>query len=285
MINILILTYNRTDAVQASLLALHRSIIFAKKKYHIHIFDDGSDEVSYNLIISYALTIFQKKSVSFHRNELNTGYNKNFKKVVEFLEHLDTVSNSITYIHESDMIVSPLWIKYMSKILQEMPSIVLTPLHLTDHLMPKLQRKKVNNTLKNNNLWLPRKKCDLVLKIDKLNVFKCYGTIGTFAFGSSFNKKLIENSDRITNFEGAEDAFVSFLANENLAYIVPGQSRIHHSVGLHGDMSSSIASFENLLIHQLIIKTLLRTLKIHLRQIQKPVEVFLKMALIKIKKL
>ena len=39
---------------------------------------------------------------------------ENFKKVLEFLEHLETVSNSITYIHESDMIVSPLWIKHMS---------------------------------------------------------------------------------------------------------------------------------------------------------------------------
>jgi len=285
MINVLVLTYNRTDAVQASLLALHRSIIFAKKKYHIHIFDDGSDDVSYNLIISYALTIFQKNSVSFHRNISNIGYNKNFKKVLEFLEHLETVSNSITYIHESDMIVSPLWIKHMSKILEEMPSLVLTPLHHTDHLTPKLQRKKVNNALKNNNLWLPHKKCGLILKINKINVFKCYGTIGTLAFSSTFNKKLIENSGQITNFEGAEDAFVSFLANENLAYIVPGQSQIHPSEGLHGDMTSSVASFENLFISQLIIKTFLRTLKIHLRQIEKPIEVILKMVLIKIKRL
>ena len=105
------------------------------------------------------------------------------------------------------------------------------------------------------------------------------------AFSSTFNKKLIENSGQITIFEGAEDAFVSFLENENLAYIVPGQSQIHHSEGLHGDMTSSVASFENLFISQLIIKTLLRTLKIHLRQIEKPIEVILKMVLIKIKRL
>jgi hypothetical protein len=57
----------------------------------------------------------------------------------------------------------------------------------------------------------------------------------------------------LSELKGGEDALISYLANENLVCTFPGQSRIHPSLGLHGDMSSNVASFEKFMFFNLLV--------------------------------
>lgn len=251
MITVLLLSFNRPAAVKSSIEALSVSLKKSKQAYTIHLFDDGSKIENYEKIKKTCVDLFDGGCVTFHRTLENFGYNANLIRAIRFTKTLTLDEDSVIYIHESDMIVSSNWIWKLIDILTQCPDLVVTPVHLTDHLFPEYQRLLVNKALSKHRLYLPKRQRSSTLKRSKLKVLGCYGTIGTLAFKRGFHKKLAENENVLSDLVGSEDAFLSYLADENLVYTFPGQSRIHPSPGLHGNMESSVASFQKFSLYNL----------------------------------
>lgn len=253
MITVLVLTFNRPEAVKLSLEALSASIRKSSQTHAIHLIDDGSEVENYEKIKKICADFFDKNCVTFHRSRENLGYNANLIRAIKLAKTLTANEHNILYIHESDMIVSSNWISKLMELLTKYPDLVVTPVHLKDHLSPQYQRKLVNEAIKPKGLYLSKRKFSSPIKNYTRKIQECYGTIGTLAFKQKFLDQLAANENMLSELKGGEDALISYLANENLVCTFPGQSRIHPSLGLHGDMSSNVASFEKFMFFNLLV--------------------------------
>ena len=147
MIFVMILTYNRPDAVQKSLERLELSLKNVKDDYNIHIFDDGSNIDNFNKTVTLCEILFDNELVFYHRVETNIGYNKNLIRVLKKISTFELDASSCVYVHESDVLVSEKWIRFMLDHLCNEYNRVITPVHLVDHLLPWRQRILINQAL------------------------------------------------------------------------------------------------------------------------------------------
>jgi glycosyltransferase involved in cell wall biosynthesis len=261
MIFVVILTYNRPDAVQKSLELLQLSLKNAKADYNIHIFDDGSDIDNFNKTVSLCKILFDSELVFYHRVENNIGYNKN--------STFELNAKSCVYVHESDVLLSEKWIRFMLDHLYNKSNSVITPVHLVDHLLPWRQRILINQALKDQGKHLKLRRKTKISEQDSHALRSCYGTVGTFAFGKGFHSILSDNVQNFPYFQGSEDAFVSFLASNNLFYAFPGLAQIHSSPGLHGNMQGNIASYEKPSCVQISRAVVYKVISRYMRKLQK----------------
>jgi hypothetical protein len=280
-IYIAILSFNRPEQFIQSLKSLIPNIqnIINEVDYEIRVFDDCSSKINFLKIKNFILNLYDNK-ISIIRKKKNSGYAKNYFSAIQWFVKKKN-DKGVFYVHESDLYLDKFWLKKSIFLLERSTNKVISPFHHRNHLFKKSHSIKIYNNFRNNfgKKFLKKKNITynkiylnegkFFKKIYNIKAFRSFAGIGSRVAGYAYWKNIIHNKNYFFRFRGKEDMVLSFFANKDGIYFVPGSAKIAIKPGLNGYMFLNLASYDGWFRRSKIINRLIRSIILNIYNILK----------------